>query len=135
MCIINPSLVLWFDSSNRINPGSGDHNSNLKKIDLRKNEIQYLPKEIKYLKDLEEFFLDKYSNENSISFEEFTKKHYDKIKKKFEIGDEDLKDAIDEITRLNPKPGNSLIESTIELNSTSLFSGLSSATSFIVAFM
>jgi RNA polymerase sigma-54 factor len=46
------------------------------------------------------------------SFEEFTKKHYDKIKKKFEIGDEDLKDAIEEITKLNPKPGNSLMEST-----------------------
>ena len=28
-------------------------------------------------------------------FDEFTKKHYDKIKAKFEIGDEDLKDAID----------------------------------------
>lgn len=39
------------------------------------------------------------------SFEEFTKKHYEKIKKKFEIDDEDLKDALDEITKLNPKPG------------------------------
>ena len=41
-------------------------------------------------------------------FEEFTKKHYDKIQKKLEIGDEDLKDAIDAIIRLNPKPGGSL---------------------------
>lgn len=49
-------------------------------------------------------------------FEEFTKKHYDKIKAKFEIGDEDLKDAIDEITGLNPKPGNSLKESTNSKN-------------------
>jgi len=46
------------------------------------------------------------------SFEEFTKKHYEKIKKKFEIGDEDLKEAINEITKLNPKPGNSLKQST-----------------------
>ena len=37
------------------------------------------------------------------SFEEFTKKHYEKIKSKFEIGDDDLKEAIDEIVRLNPK--------------------------------
>lgn len=41
-------------------------------------------------------------------FEEFTKKHYDKIQKKLEITDEDLKDAIDAIIRLNPKPGGSL---------------------------
>lgn len=45
-------------------------------------------------------------------FEEFTKKHYEKIKKKLEIGDEDLKDAIDEIVRLNPKPGGSMKESS-----------------------
>ena len=50
------------------------------------------------------------------SFEEFTKKHYDKIKAKFEIGDEDLKEAVDEITKLNPKPGNSLKESTNSKN-------------------
>ena len=35
-------------------------------------------------------------------FEEFTKKHYDKIAKKLEIDDHDLKDAIDEILKLNP---------------------------------
>lgn len=40
-------------------------------------------------------------------FEEFTKKHYDKIQKKLEIEDEDLKDAIAEIIKLNPKPGGS----------------------------
>ncbi|HRP52584.1 MAG TPA: RNA polymerase factor sigma-54 [Fluviicola sp.] len=41
-------------------------------------------------------------------FEEFTKKHYDKIQKKLEIEDVDLKEAIDAIIRLNPKPGGSL---------------------------
>ena len=40
-------------------------------------------------------------------FEEFTKKHYTKILKKLEISDEDLKDAIAEIVKLNPKPGGS----------------------------
>lgn len=44
-------------------------------------------------------------------FEEFTKKHYDKIAKKLEIEDNDLKEAIDEILKLNPKPGGSMIES------------------------
>ncbi len=39
-------------------------------------------------------------------FDEFTKKHYDKIIKKLNIEDEDLmKDAISAITKLNPKPG------------------------------
>ena len=40
-------------------------------------------------------------------FEEFTKKHYTKILKKLEITDNDLKDAIAEIVKLNPKPGGS----------------------------
>ncbi len=37
--------------------------------------------------------------------EEFSKKHYDKISKKLNIAEEDLKDIIGEITKLNPKPG------------------------------
>ena len=41
-------------------------------------------------------------------FEEFTKKHYEKIMKRMVIDEEDLKDAIEEILKLNPKPGNSL---------------------------
>ena len=40
-------------------------------------------------------------------FEEFTKKHYDKIAKKLDLTDEELKKAIDEILKLNPKPGGS----------------------------
>jgi len=41
------------------------------------------------------------------NFEEFTKKHYDKIIKKYDIREEELKEAIDEILKLNPKPGSS----------------------------
>ncbi len=41
------------------------------------------------------------------NFEEFTKKHYDKIIRKFDISEEELKEAIDEILKLNPKPGSS----------------------------
>ena len=44
-------------------------------------------------------------------FEEFTKKHYDKILKKLSITETELKSAIDEIIRLNPRPGNSYSDS------------------------
>ncbi|WP_162055300.1 RNA polymerase factor sigma-54 [Pontibacter pamirensis] len=39
------------------------------------------------------------------SFEEFTKKHYQKIQSKFNISEDELKKSIDLIIRLNPKPG------------------------------
>jgi RNA polymerase sigma-54 factor len=45
-------------------------------------------------------------------YEEFVKKHYSKITHRLEIEDEDLKDAIEEIVQLNPKPGNSMNESS-----------------------
>ncbi len=38
-------------------------------------------------------------------FTEFTRKHYDKIISRLSITEEDLKAALDEILRLNPKPG------------------------------
>jgi RNA polymerase sigma-54 factor len=38
-------------------------------------------------------------------FNEFTRKHYDKIISRLNIRDEDLKGALDEILKLNPKPG------------------------------
>jgi len=51
------------------------------------------------------FILDRY-------FNEFTKKHYEKILHKAKIDEGQLKEAIDEILKLNPKPGNSLSETT-----------------------
>ncbi len=47
-------------------------------------------------------------------FNDFSKKHYQKIMKRAEISDEQLKEAMDEILKLNPKPGNSLSETTKE---------------------
>lgn len=41
------------------------------------------------------------------SFDEFTRKHYDKIIRKYEITEEELKNAVNEILKLNPKPGSS----------------------------
>ena len=51
-----------------------------------------------------EILLDKY-------FDEFSKRHFDKILKKLEITEESLKSAVNEILKLNPKPGNSANES------------------------
>jgi RNA polymerase sigma-54 factor len=41
------------------------------------------------------------------AFDQFTKKHYKKLLHKFSIDEDQLKDAIKEIERLNPKPGGS----------------------------
>lgn len=40
------------------------------------------------------------------SMEEFSKKHYDKIMRRLNIDNEELKEIIDEIKHLNPRPGN-----------------------------
>jgi RNA polymerase sigma-54 factor len=45
-------------------------------------------------------------------FEEFTKKHYDKIAKKLEVSNRELKAALDEILKLNPKPADASSAST-----------------------
>jgi RNA polymerase sigma-54 factor len=45
-------------------------------------------------------------------FEEFTKKHYEKIIRKIRITNQQLKDAIEEILKLNPKPGDSLSDNS-----------------------
>lgn len=39
--------------------------------------------------------------------DEFTKKHYDKLEKSLNLNSEDLRDIIQEILKLNPKPGDS----------------------------
>lgn len=44
-------------------------------------------------------------------FEAFSKKHYDRILEKLEIEEDALKEAIELITRLNPKPGNTMRDS------------------------
>lgn len=41
------------------------------------------------------------------AFDQFTKKHYQKLLQKFDITEIQLRDAIEEIERLNPKPGGS----------------------------
>ncbi len=41
------------------------------------------------------------------AFEQFTKKHYKKLMQKFDVTELQLRDAIGEVERLNPKPGGS----------------------------
>jgi len=47
-------------------------------------------------------------------FNEFIKKHYDKIIKRAEVTENELKDALAEILKLNPKPGDAVSDSTKE---------------------
>ncbi|MBU8892936.1 MAG: RNA polymerase factor sigma-54 [Bacteroidales bacterium] len=45
-------------------------------------------------------------------FNEFTKKHYEKIVTRLNISEEELKTSIDEILKLNPKPGSGFSDSS-----------------------
>ncbi|MCD6347514.1 MAG: RNA polymerase factor sigma-54 [Bacteroidales bacterium] len=48
-------------------------------------------------------------------FDEFTKKHYDKIMSRLDIDDKTLKEAVDRIIKLNPKPGGSYNDPTAKV--------------------
>jgi len=53
-------------------------------------------------------------------FEEFSKKHYDKIMKSLNIDDEILKKILNEIIHLNPKPGNAWGGNILEKSMTTI---------------
>jgi len=42
-------------------------------------------------------------------FEEFTKKHYPKLQRQLNVDDQELKEAVDEILKLNPKPASGYV--------------------------
>ena len=46
------------------------------------------------------------------NFEEFTKKHYSKLSAKYNLLDEELKEVVEEIVKLNPKPGGGFTNAT-----------------------
>lgn len=48
-------------------------------------------------------------------FDEFTKKHYEKIITRLNITEEELKLSINEILKLNPRPGNSFNDSSVAI--------------------
>ena len=47
-------------------------------------------------------------------FAEFTKKHYEKIKLRLSLSDAELKEAVDEVLKLNPRPGGNVDDSYSE---------------------
>lgn len=49
------------------------------------------------------------------SFEAFTKKHYARLMQKHDVSEDELKDAVSEIEKLNPKPGKSFSGNTKEV--------------------
>lgn len=53
-------------------------------------------------------------------FEEFSRKHYDRIQQRLDVTAEEFKDAIDEIIHLNPKPGSAWAGNLYERHMTSL---------------
>ncbi len=61
---------------------------------LQLERLENQTKEVHYAIDVVKFCM-----------EEFSKKHYDKISRKLDISEEDLKEVLHEITKLNPKPG------------------------------
>lgn len=95
--------------------------SSPEEIEKTLNIIQQLDPAGVGARDLQECLLIqmKRRNSNSLSkriaieilenyFDEFTKKHYSRIIDRLGIENDALKDAIDEILKLNPKPGNSM---------------------------
>jgi RNA polymerase sigma-54 factor len=73
--------------------------------DLRECLLIQLKRKLKDNKPVEVAIsvLDKY-------FDEFTKKHYEKIQRGLNLSDEQLKDVINQIIKLNPKPGGNVGE-------------------------
>ncbi|MCE3281517.1 MAG: polymerase sigma-54 factor RpoN [Chitinophagaceae bacterium] len=73
--------------------------------DLRECLLIQLRRKLKEGKPVETAIsvLDKY-------FDEFTKKHYEKIQRGLNLSDDQLKDVITQIIRLNPKPGGNVGE-------------------------
>lgn len=45
-------------------------------------------------------------------FEEFSRKHYEKISRRLRLNDSELKQAVDEILKLNPKPGGTVADAS-----------------------
>ncbi|WP_251621181.1 RNA polymerase factor sigma-54 [Odoribacter lunatus] len=50
-------------------------------------------------------------------FEEFAKKHYEKIARRLHLSDDEMREAIQEILKLNPKPGGTLSGNLLEQTS------------------
>ena len=58
-------------------------------------------------KDMSDLAISRAHKILTLYFDEFSKRHFEKISKKLHIEDDELKEAVDEILHLNPKPGSS----------------------------
>lgn len=47
-------------------------------------------------------------------FDDFSKRHFSKLKERLELSDDDMKQVITQVTSLNPKPGGAVVESNIK---------------------
>ena len=74
------------------------------KIKLEKGEENHIEAKELGLKILRDYF------------DEFTKKHYNRLKKQLYISESELKDAIEEILKLNPKPASGFSNGTSNTN-------------------
>ena len=63
--------------------------------------LQMQRRESNYCNDVTSKILSKY-------FDEFSKRHFEKIMERLQLNQEDMKEVISIITQLNPKPGNSI---------------------------
>ena len=53
-------------------------------------------------------------------FDDFSKRHFDKVRQRLDLTEDELKDAIKEITRLNPKPGSAWTGTVYDRNQTTV---------------
>lgn len=97
--------------------------------DILENYVQKLDPSGVGARDLQECLLlqieKKVSSDKAVSlaanilrhqFEALTNKHYNKIIQKYDIEEEDLKDALEEISKLSPKVGGNFDTQTITIN-------------------
>lgn len=85
-------------------PGIGARN-------LRENLLLQLNRKIDNGDDIEDMrFADLVLAQRIVRdhFEAFSKKHYDKLREKLEVDEDELRDALGEILRLNPKPASGM---------------------------
>jgi RNA polymerase sigma-54 factor len=100
-------------------------NTTMQEIEMLIQQIQHFDPPGIAARDLQECLLlqlyrkQALNNEPSIEqsieilehyFDEFTKKHYEKIQRGLNLSDEDLKGAINQIIKLSPKPGGNMGE-------------------------
>lgn len=101
-------LEFWLSKIQRFDPpGTGARNLQeclLLQLELKQIREQVSPEDKELLAIAYRLIKD--------YFDEFTKKHYQRLQRQLGISESRLKDAIDEILKLNPKPASGYVSST-----------------------